>query len=172
MRRALVLVLAFATMHFAPAVAWAQDKVDFSGNWILDGSRSDAPTGRDAGAGPVTLVIKQTATQVTIETTRGKLIQTVNYKLDGSVNTNRAANGDMTLSKSRWDGGKLITEGRGALGESVVTTREIRSLDASGKTMTVEVISSTSQGSGFISSCNQPSTTCTGTKQVFTRTSS
>lgn len=170
MRRALLFVLLFGTIHLAPARA--QDKVDFSGNWTLDASRSDALTGRDAGAGPVTLVIKQTATQLTIETARGKLTQTANCKLDGSVSTNRTANGDMILSKSTWDGARLLTESRGALGEAVVTTREIRSLDASGKTMTVESISSTNQGAGFVSGCSQGSTTCTNTKQLFTRTSS
>lgn len=167
MRRALLLVLV-ATLN-VPAPAWAQSMADFSGAWALDASRSQGQPARGV-VGPPPLVITQTANELTIQTRRGAQSQTVIYKLDGSVSANKTENGDMVLSKSYWDGATLVTESRGALGESVVTTRELRRLNAGGNEMTVDATSISNQGAGFPVTCPQSSTTCTTATQVFTKT--
>jgi hypothetical protein len=74
-----VLVLAIASAVILPFVARAQTKSDFSGTWALDVARSDPPMGRGGRggpAGPVTLVIKQTADTLVVETRRGDVTKT------------------------------------------------------------------------------------------------
>lgn len=162
MRRVLLML---ATVLAASTSAGAQSRADFSGAWALDAAKSD-PSARDLG--PVTVVIAQSPTGMSVQTKRGESTRTVTYRLDGSVASNRMPNGDMVLSTSHWDGAALVTESRGALGESVVVTREVRRLD--GNEMTVEAIASSHQGAGFPARCPQGSTTCTSTTQVFVRT--
>jgi len=80
------------TTLIVPMAARAQGKTDFSGAWTLDAAKSDAPMagrgGRGGPAGPVTLAIKQTAAELTIETKRGDQSQTATFKLDGSESKN------------------------------------------------------------------------------------
>ncbi len=148
MRRGIALaVLAALVIPFPVA---GQAKPDFSGTWTLDAARSETPPargGRGGGgggggrgaAGPVT--IKQGAAEITI----GMLT----YKLDGSESVNQVqGRGGMQEVKSRakLDGANLVIESTRDFGGASITTKEVRTLDAGGKEMTVQTTLSTPQG--------------------------
>jgi hypothetical protein len=135
------LMLAVMTAVVLPFAARAQTKTDFSGTWTLDAARSDAPMGRGGaggGRGPAgPLVIKQTATEI--------VIGPATYKLDGSESINEGRGG-AAKSKAKWDGAKLVIETSRDIQGMSITTKEVRSLSADGKDMTVETAVSTPQG--------------------------
>jgi hypothetical protein len=137
-----VLLLAVMTAVVLPFAARAQMKADFSGTWTLDAARSDAPMGRGGagggGRGPAgPLVIKQTAAEI--------VIGPATYKLDGSPSVNEGRGGQVT-STAKWDGAKLVIETTRDIQGMTITTKEVRSLSADGKDMTVETAISTPQG--------------------------
>ena len=66
-----------------PITAGAQGKTDFSGTWTMDPTRSESAA-QATPIGPVTLVIRQNASELIIETTHGPQSYTVIYLLDGS----------------------------------------------------------------------------------------
>ena len=99
------------------SVAFAQ-KPDFSGTWTPDAAANPAPPAGGGGGGmrgggnPVPMVVKQTATELTVEQTRGenKIVST--YKLDGTESENKMmgradAPAIVTKSTAKWDGAKL-----------------------------------------------------------------
>ena len=72
--------------------ATAQEPIDFSGVWQMDPSRS-ASAHQATPIGTFTLVIKQAATELSIETRRSERhksaisSETLTFKLDGSENS-------------------------------------------------------------------------------------
>jgi len=142
MRRGIALALLAALVIPFPAAG--QAKPDFSGTWTLDAARSETPPGRGGGGGgqgggPVT--IKQTASEITI----GMLT----YKLDGSESVNQVqGRGGMqeVKGKAKFDGANLVIEQTRDFGGASITTKEIRSLGAGGKEMTVQTTRTTPQG--------------------------
>jgi hypothetical protein len=140
-----VLSLALAAALIVPFVAKAQAKPDFSGTWTLDTAKSDpAPAGRGGGgrgmaAGPVT--IAQTAANIKIGD--------ATYKLDGSesINQQQGRGGPMEVkSKARWEGNTIVIESTRDFGGMSITSKEVRSLSADGKEMTVQTTTATPQG--------------------------
>jgi hypothetical protein len=83
------------------------------------------------------VVIKQTAAEI--------VIGPATYKLDGSPSMNEGRGGQMT-SKAKWDGAKLVIETTRDMQGMSITTKEVRSISADGKDMTVEAAISTPQG--------------------------
>ena len=146
MRRGVALALLAALVIPFPAAG--QGKPDFSGTWTLDAARSETPPGRGGrgagggggrGGGPLT--INQTATEITI----GMLT----YKLDGSESVNQVqGRGGMQEVKGRakFDGANLVIESTRDFGGTAITSKEIRTLGAGGKEMTVQTTRSTPQG--------------------------
>lgn len=96
------------------SVAFAQ-KPDFSGTWTPDAPAA-APGagggggGRGMGGGPMT--VKQDATTLTIEQTRGENKIVTSYKLDGTETVNKqAGRGGAEVevkATAKWDGNKLV----------------------------------------------------------------
>ncbi len=96
------------------SVAFAQ-KPDFSGTWTPDAPAA-APGGggggggRGMGGGPMT--VKQDATTLTIEQTRGENKIVTSYKLDGTETVNKqAGRGGAEVevkASAKWDGNKLV----------------------------------------------------------------
>ena len=96
------------------SVALAQ-KPDFSGTWTPDAPAA-APGagggggGRGMGGGPMT--VKQDATTLTIEQTRGENKIVTSYKLDGTETVNKqAGRGGAEVevkATAKWDGNKLV----------------------------------------------------------------
>ena len=128
---------------FLSLPAGAQERTDFSGVWQMDLSRSDSAH-QAVPIGPVTLIIKQTAAELSIETRRAQKdksaisSETLTFKLDGSENTIVGNFGVQIEAKAHWDGTKLITETTRNIQGSTVTTMHVFSLDASGKELTID----------------------------------
>src|SRR5256885_7122426 len=104
----------FTLLLIFPFAAHTQGSVNFSGTWKMDPARSESAH-QAVPIGPVTLVIRQTATELSIETRRSDSnkaeihSETVTYKLDGSESTVAATDGALIKSQAHWDGTKLVT---------------------------------------------------------------
>ncbi len=71
------------------------------------------------------------------------------YKLDGSASTNQSQSpeGPLTVTgTATWDGASLVIETRRQIQGMTITTKEIRTLDATGNEMTVEATTQSPQG--------------------------
>jgi hypothetical protein len=149
MKRALAMCVALAVA--LPAITPAQGKADLSGTWTLDEAKSDpAPAGRGGGrgGGPASkLVIKQTAGELTIESTNAMGTNTAAYKLDGSESVNKTAMGE-SKAKTTWDGGNLVIAGSQQLqtpnGTFDITTKDTYSVQ--GGVLTVTTTRTTGRG--------------------------
>jgi hypothetical protein len=134
-----------------PFAAHAQGKPDFSGTWTLDTAKSDpAPQGRGGGGGgAATLTIKQTGTELAIQSEGRQGPQTMTYKLDGSESKNEqmGRGGAQTLvSKAKWEGSSLVIDTTREIQGMSITTHEVRKLDNGGKEMQVESTTQTPNG--------------------------
>jgi hypothetical protein len=154
------LALALATALAVPASIEAQAKADLSGTWTFDESKSDAPAapggggggggrggGRMGGGTPSKLVIKQTATELTVERTLPNGTETAVYKLDGSESTNKTAMGE-SKSKASWDGANLVLTGKQAIstpqGDFEIDSKEVYSV--AGTVLTITTTRTTPRG--------------------------
>ena len=145
----------------------AQETTDFSGVWQMDSSRSESAH-QAVPIGPVTLIIKQNAAEVSIETRRAQKhkpaisSETLTFKLDGSENSIVGYSGAQIQATAHWEGRKLITETSRNIQGSTVTTMHVFSLDASGKELTIDKTLTVQHGYQFAGANN------TGTgKDVF-----
>jgi hypothetical protein len=111
--------------------------LNFSGTWKMDTERSEsAHSGEPIVA--TTLIIKQTPSALNIETHLGSETETLTYNLDGSTTKQSPEIEGAVSWRAHWDGAKLVTEtARNIHGAAVVIT-EVRSLDETGKQMTIE----------------------------------
>jgi hypothetical protein len=120
MRRKLALT---AALVVALAAAGYAQKTDFSGAWTPDVDPAAAAAaggggGGRGGGGPMT--VKQTATELSVETQGRNGPQTRVYKLDGSET--EMAMGQMTAKVSaKWDGAKLVITTKTDQGEQTQT---------------------------------------------------
>ena len=154
----LILLLAFT---FATPLT-TQAKPDFSGTWLRTESKTEPPPKPGGGAGvmPVSpLAIRQSQEALTIEREGFDRPIIYTFRLDGSESRN--ASGAMTMvTRSRWEGTRLITEGTQtsvtSQGRFAWTIKEVRYLDAK-RALVVET-TRTEQG-------GTPSTT----REVFTK---
>ncbi len=124
----------------------------------MDLTRSEAAA-QGTPIGPVTVAIRQTPGEVRIETTRNGRTEAVRY-LPASA---KAVSAGETLGSFRWDGPKLITRLVTDINKQAITVEEVRSLDASGREMTVELTlvvehGYQSGGTGVVRSQNSPNT--------------
>ena len=91
----------------------AQSKPNFSGAWVPQPPKTTAPAANGGAVGlpPSDLTIQHTAALLSISRTAFDRVNTQTFKLDGSEDTNTS--GAVTrLSRSRWDGPRLVIEGR------------------------------------------------------------
>lgn len=136
----------------------AQAIPDFSGNWTMDLSRSEAAA-QGTAIGPVTVAIQQTASEVRVETTRNGSTEVVRYF---PVGWKTAPSGELT-GTFRWDGPRLITDLVTHINNQAVTIEETRTLN-SGATEMAVVVSLVVQhgyqtgGTGVVRSANAPNT--------------
>ena len=140
MRRTVLVtfVMALAGIVAVPGLRSADTtRPDFSGTWEMDATRSDSANS-SAGSGHVTLVIKQTADEISIETRQGGQNETLVYKLDGTETEKPAQDNGPFQWKASWDGSKLSTETHRNINRSTVTIKEVRSLEGKGKEMLVD----------------------------------
>jgi hypothetical protein len=131
MTRRFVFVALLALALAVPALAMAQTP-NFTGKWVQDMEKSDpAPQGRGP-AGPQTLTLTQTATELTIERETPNGVMKTIYKLDGSPSVNAGGRGGEVTSKTVWEGAKLVTKYSRTMGETTVEVTETRGLEADG----------------------------------------
>lgn len=128
-----------AVLSLASSAA-AQNRPDFSGTWTMDPSQSALAVQNE----PVrsrTLVINQTATELTIETHQDGKNDTLRYQPGGpGAMSTAGGRSSMLASVWYWDGRKLVTETVRNVSDATVRTREVHSLDAAGDEMTVETL--------------------------------
>ena len=137
--RILTVAALLATVALQPAAA--QGKTDFSGSWKMNVEKSDPMGGGGGGGGgganmmaTAVTMITQSATQLVIETKFGDQSRSATYNLDGKESVNTGMRGGETKSTVKWDGASLVIESVNATGQ---TSKEVRSLSADGKQMTV-----------------------------------
>lgn len=110
-----------AALVVALAVAGYAQKPDFSGTWTPEPAADAAAGGgggRGFGGGPMT--VKQTATELSVETQGRNGPMTRTYKLDGSETEIQM--GQMTAKVSaKWDGSKLVITTKTDNGEQTQT---------------------------------------------------
>ena len=137
-----MLAIAAAALVSASPL-FAQERVDLSGTWQMDASRSESAH-QAVPIGPVSLVINQTADALTIETRRSEKgssvvkSETLTFKLNGTESSNVGNYGVVVKVKAHWDGPKLIAETVRNVQDATVSTMQIFSLDASGNEMIVD----------------------------------
>lgn len=136
-------IIALSCVALLCTLATAQPAPDFSGVWEMDRSRS-ASALQGIPIGPVTLLINQQSSDLTIETRRkepGKRdvsSEVLAYKIDGAESSIIGASGVEIQAKARMDGNKLVAETVRKVQGSTVTTTHVFSLDAGGKELTVD----------------------------------
>lgn len=140
MKKFAFLAVVLAVVLALPALATAQAKPDFSGKWIQDMDKSDPAGGGRGPAGPQSLTITQSATELTIEReTPNGAMKTV-YKLDGTESENSTGRGT-SKTKSTWEGATLVTAGAQTMNmqgnEVTMEMKEVRSLEADGTMVVV-----------------------------------
>ena len=112
------MTLLLIALTVVASAVYAQAKPDFSGTWKLSGTTPpNYPGSAGWGVPSPTIVVKQTPTEVTIQSGQyGASPMSVVYKLDGSDNIWEAPSitqsGTSAVvkwrTKARWDGSKLI----------------------------------------------------------------
>lgn len=136
MKKALFLVLTFAIVIFCSVSAHTGP--DFSGTWALDVNKSDAGIKNPAAEAKmqkVVLVIKQTATKLTIQRSTGDVAD----NLDGSESVNSLPGGGQSKTKMRWAGDALVSKTTSNSGGMEATSTDVRNLSANGKEMMLKV---------------------------------
>ena len=143
MRYLLLTAVVVATAF--PFTARAQGRPDFSGTWIRIVDKSD-PSSQTPEVGHT---IKQTATEIAVTLQGRDGPETSNYRLDGTEATNQSLSpeGPLTVTgTARWEGASLVIETRREIRGMTITTSEVRTLDATGKEMTIEATTRSPQG--------------------------
>ena len=143
MRR--VLLMAMIVAAALPFTGRAQGRPDFSGTWIRVVDKSD-PSTQTPNSGHT---IKQTATEIAVTLPGRGGPETSIYRLDGTEGTNQSLSpeGPLTVTgTAKWEGASLVIETRREIRGMTITTREVRTLDATGKEMTIEATTRSPQG--------------------------
>ena len=154
---------------FLPIYARAQSPIDLSGVWKMDPSRSESAH-QAVPIGAVTLLVKNTPTEITIETRRAEQAknsaqtEALTFKTDGSETTATANDGTLIKCTAHWEGSSLITGTTRNIQEATITTRQVYSLNPGGREMTVRKTLTVQHGYQFSGAKN----TGTGT-DVFVR---
>jgi hypothetical protein len=141
--RSVLLTVILAAAVF-PFTARAQGRPDFSGTWTRGADKND-PAARGGG----NHTIKQTATEIAVTIGGRGGPETSIYKLDGSASTNQSQSpeGPLTVAgTARWDGASLVIETTREIRGMTIATREVRTLDATGRDMTIEATTRSPQG--------------------------
>jgi hypothetical protein len=149
------LVSASIAALLATATLAAQDHPNLSGTWVLNRAKSTVTAeGRLAQPGEgeaqnLVIDIEQTAGEVTI-TRRGGAADPIVLPFDGRESQAKGPRGGLVTSRSRWEGKVLVTESSrevtGPKGAYTVTSRDERTLDADGRTLTLKSVSRTPRG--------------------------
>ena len=127
------------------AVVESQPHPDFTGTWTMDRERSESMHQADEFE-PPTLVIAQSAADLTIETRRRLSTGRTVYTLGEA----RPADASPPAGpRAFWEGAALVTEAARTVQGQTVSVRESRTLDATGTEMTVQTLLIVQHGYSF-----------------------
>ena len=138
-----VVLALLAGVLIVPLAALAQTQPDFSGTWTMDPSRSESAH-QDVPIGAVSLVIRQTVADFSVETRRTQSkrssisSETLKSKLDGTESVNTGLSGIEIKVKAHWAGPKLIVETAREMNGSTITTMQTFELGANGNEITIQ----------------------------------
>lgn len=144
--------------------AAGEHRPDFSGTWNMDVSRSESAH-QDVPIGPVSLVVRQTAAGISIETKRSDGTEKLVFQFDGAEHTNTTESGQEIKVKAHWEGLKLVAETEREVNGATVTTRHAFTMPPGGREITVDKTLTVQHG---YQSPGSPKTTGKG-KDVFVR---
>jgi hypothetical protein len=127
---------AFALLAASAAFAAAPD---LSGNWKLNGAKSDfgqmpAPSGWTQ---KITHAEPKLTVDSKMSSDMGDMQFTANYTTDGKETTNQGFGGSEAKSTTKWDGETLLMETKGAFGDNPYTMKDKWSLSEGGKLLIV-----------------------------------
>ena len=129
-----IYFIAVILAAFLGQVTFALGATDFSGTWVLDTAKSSTVMAR--GAASVTLVIKQTKTELTIDRKAGNQVGTAAHKLDSTVSINKTPSGKDIKSTSAWVGSTLVI--KSIIEGLKEPSTFVYSLSADGKVLTID----------------------------------
>ena len=152
MARFLKMFSVVSLINLTVALVSAEGKVNFSGTWILDKSKSDVSqfigVGEDAEKvqhASMTMVVEQEGTSIRVTRimkTQGderKEIHT--YKIDGNETTNTGFRGETVVARAFWEGDRLVvvsTRTKRVLTKDIsAESRGVWSLSPDGKLLTI-----------------------------------
>lgn len=152
MARFLKMFSVVSLINLTVALVSAEGKVNFSGTWILDKSKSDVSqfigVGEDTEKvqnASMTMVVEQEGTSLRVTRimkTQGderKEIHT--YKIDGNETTNTGFRGETVVARAFWEGDKLVvvsTRTKRVLTKDIsAESRGVWSLSPDGKLLTI-----------------------------------
>jgi hypothetical protein len=143
-----ILLFFFVSLLAFGNSVYAQQKPDFSGTWVLDIAGSDLGGASKAATKQgqmykISLIVTQTAKQLTIKRSTG---DTAVYNLDGSDSINNLPNGNQAVTRMKWDGDRLVAKTTANMGGQTIEMTDVRSLDTSGRIMTVHLTRQTPRG--------------------------
>jgi len=153
-------IAAALTLLATPLLA---QKPDFSGSWKLNAEASDPMGGPPGGGGggqrgpgggagmrATELFITQSDSKIVIEAKMADRSRMMTYYLDGRESKNPAMRDIELTTKSSWVDNTIVTEGENTIttpmGEMTIKSKEVRSMSADGKQMTVITTTVTPQG--------------------------
>jgi hypothetical protein len=125
----------------------AQERPNFTGTWLMDMARSESSAQQSDSSPrkPITVVVVQRPTDLTIETRTDDKNQALTYKLTSTTADQETApigtvgSADSVQSAiMRWDGPRLVTVTVYRLNGMAVNRTEIRTLAPNGREMFVE----------------------------------
>jgi hypothetical protein len=140
------ILSSFVIVMVMTGYVYAQAATNFSGTWVLDMNKSDLGMNNPAAKArmnKVVLIIKQTATQLTIERSTGDKAV---YNLDGSKSTNILPGGTQAETTMHWVGNTLVAKTTSNMNGMVVEMTDERSLSANGQEMVLKIIRQTPRG--------------------------
>jgi hypothetical protein len=139
----------------------AQEKVNFSGTWVMDKSQSDvsqlvglSDEPEKAADASMTMVVEQQGSNLRVNRTlklRGEERKEIHtYKIGGGETTNTGSRGETVVGRAFWEGEKLaivstITR-RGLLQNFSAETRSVWSLSPDAKSLTASVLINSPRG--------------------------
>jgi hypothetical protein len=109
-----------AALVVALALTGYAQKTDFSGTWTPDAAAPPAGGGGGGRGGGGPMTVKQTATELSVETAGRNGPQTRTYKLDGTETEVTMGQGTAKVS-AKWDGAKLVITTKTEQGEQTAT---------------------------------------------------
>ena len=145
-------LLVLSLVALAVVLVSAQEKVNFSGTWVLDKSQSDVSPLMGLSDDPekarnssMTMVVEQQGSNLRVNRTlkiqgeERKEIHT--YKIGGGETKNTGSRGETVVGRAFWEGDKLVIVStltrRGLLKDVSAETRGVWSLSPDAKSLTI-----------------------------------